>query len=346
MQILVTGGTGFTGSALAQRLAQDGHRVRVLDQARGIADDHLRQLGVQITYGSVADRDLVHRLTAGCERVYHLAAAFRRVNLGRHAYYDANVNGTRWVMSAALAHDVARVVYCSTCGVHGNVAHPPAAEDAPIAPSDYYQRTKWEGELVAHDFMERGLPVTVVRPTAIYGPGDPERFLHIFRRVARGRFVFLGDGEPHYHPVYIDNLIDGFLLAAERDEAVGQTYLLGDARSLPIRDLVVEVSNALDASVTMVFLPFAPAYAVATLVELAYRPLPAEPPIFRRRLDWFRQHRAFDIGKACRELGYEPRVDLADGLRRTAAWYRERGFLAAPASHAGVRGDRPALEES
>lgn len=327
MKILVTGGTGFTGSALCRRLAQDGHDVVALDNKAGLFDDELRALGVRIELGSVADRALVDRLVVGCDRVYHLAAAFRLVNLGKHAYHDINVNGTRWVLESALRHGVSRVVYCSTCGVHGDVKNPPADEDAPIAPADYYQQTKWEGELVVQEYLARGLWVSTVRPTAIYGPGDPERFLMIFRRVARGRFLFLGDGSAHYHPVYVENLVDGLILAAETDAARGQSYLVADERSLPIRELVGEVARAIDTDVRTTHLPFWPAYAVAASVELAYKPLPAEPPIFRRRLDWFRQNRSFDIGKARRELGYTPRVDIPTGLRRTGEWYRERGLI-------------------
>lgn len=327
MRILVTGGTGFTGTALCRRLASDGHEVIALDNKAGVADEELRALGVRIELGSVTDRELVDRLTAGCERVFHLAAAFRLVNLGKEEYRHINVEGTRYVLESALRHGVSRVVNCSTCGVHGNVEQPPADENAPIAPADFYQQTKWEGELVAQEFVDRGLWVSTVRPTAIYGPGDPERFAMIYRRVANGRFVFLGSGDTLYHPVYVENLIDGFLLAAERDIALGQAYLIADERALPIRVLVERVAQALDVNVKMMFLPFAPFYAAAAAVELVYKPLPLEPPIFRRRLDWFRQNRSFDISKARRELGYTPAVDLPTGLAATAAWYRTHGII-------------------
>lgn len=327
MRVLVTGGTGFTGSALCRRLAQDGHSVIALDNKPGLFDDELRSLGVQIELGSVADKELVDRLTKGCQRVFHLAAAFRLVNLGKKAYYDINVNGTRWVMEAALKHKVERVVYCSTQGVHGDVRQPPGNEESPIAPADYYQQTKWEGEIVAREYLDKGLWVSIVRPTAIYGPGDPERFYMIFKRVVKGRFVFLGDGSTHYHPVYIDNLVDAFILAAETDAARGQSYIIADERSLPIRELVQEVGKAIGVNVKLTHLPFWPAYVVAGAVELAFKPLPAEPPIFRRRVDWFRQNRSFDISKAKRDLNYRPMVDIPTGLQRTGAWYRSRGLL-------------------
>ena len=327
MRILVTGGTGFTGQALVRRLLGEGHEVLALDNQPGLFHDELKERGARITIGSVTDKPLVTKLARGCSRIYHLAAAFRLVNLSKKDYHAINVGGTRNLMEAAHEAGVERFVYCSTCGIHGDVEKPPATEDAPVAPADYYQQTKWEGEVVAKEFLDRGLWVSIVRPTAIYGPGDPERFLMIYRRVARGRFTFLGPGDACYHPVYIDNLVDGLVLAAETPAARGRAYLIGDERYLPIRELVGEVARALDVGLKVRHLPFWPAWSVAAAVELAYKPLPIEPPIFRRRLDWFRQNRAFDIGRARRELGYAPAVDLETGLRRTGEWYRARGYL-------------------
>lgn len=327
MKTLVTGGTGFTGSALCRELARSGHQVVALDNKPGIFDDELRALGVDIHLGSVTDARLVNDLAAGCQRIYHLAAAFRLVNLGKNAYWDINVNGTKHVLDAATRQDGCRVVNCSTCGVHGNVEHPPANESATIAPADYYQLTKWEGEKLAMEYVDRGQWVTTVRPAAIYGPGDPERFYLIFMRVARGSFTFLGNGRALYHPLYIDNLVDAIVLAGETDAANGNSYLIADEEYVPIRDLVERTGRALGVSVKMRFLPFWPAYAVAALVELAYAPLAAEPPIFRRRFDWFRQNRAFDIDKAKRDLGWTPKVGLDEGLARTGEWYRSRGML-------------------
>jgi nucleoside-diphosphate-sugar epimerase len=327
VKILVTGGTGFAGRALCRRLVADGHSVTALHSRPGDADGALQRDGVTTVLGSVTDPAVVRREMAGCDRVYHLAAAFRRLSIGADAYHDVNVNGTRTVMQAALDLGVARVVHCSSCGVHGDVKHPPANEAAPIAPGDYYQRSKWSGELVVRELVDRGLWATIVRPTAIFGPGDRGRFLLLYQRVATGRFLFLGDGSAHYHPVFIDNLVDGFIRAAETDRARGERYLIGNDRSLPIRELVLAVARSIDVQVKMIHLPYGPANAAAAVIEALYKPFGAEPPIHRRRLHWFRQNRSFDIGKARRELGYEPRVDLDTGLRRTGEWYRQQQLI-------------------
>jgi nucleoside-diphosphate-sugar epimerase len=169
--------------------------------------------------------------------------------------------------------------------------------------------------------------VSILRPAAIYGPGDPERFYMLFKRVQSGRFTFLGDGSATYHPLYVSNLIDALELASEKDEAKGRVYLIADEEHLRIKDLVLEIAKVLNVDLKIRHLPFWPVYAAAFCCEMLYKPLPFEPPLFRRRVDWFRQNRAFDISRAERELGYQPKVDLATGLALTAEWYRGQGYL-------------------
>jgi nucleoside-diphosphate-sugar epimerase len=326
-RILVTGGTGFTGAHLVRRLISKGHEVVVLDNKKGIVYDDLVGLGAEINIGSITDKKLIEELVSGCDTVHHLAAAFREINVPKAFYWDVNVNGTRYLLEASEKNKVNRFVYCSTCGVHGDVENPPAAEDAPITPADYYQLTKYEGEKVAHEFIERGMKISILRPAAIYGPEDPERWLMLIKRVSAGRFLMFGDGKATYHPLYIDNLIDAFELSAEKEEAIGQTYLIADDDYYQLNDLVTEIGSALNIDVDIIHLPFTPLWVAAALTEAVYLPLKSNPPLFRRRVDWFRQNRAFDITKAKDELGYNPQIDLHTGIERTNDWYLENGYL-------------------
>lgn len=327
MKVLVTGGTGFTGKALVHRLIEMGHQVVALDYKEGLKTQEIRDWGAEVVLGSVTDMDVVRRAVEGVEVVHHVAAAFREMDVPERYYYEVNVGGTRNVLQAALDAGVRKVIYCSTCGVHGNVDHPPAGEDAPIQPADYYQRTKWEAEPVAREFFERGLKTTILRPAAIYGPGDPERFFLIFKRVAGGKFPMFGDGRTLYHPVYIDNLVEAFILAMEEGRGEGEAYLIADEQYLEIEDLVRRVGKALGVDVKIPHYPVWPVVVAGHIVEKACKPFGIHPPIFPRRVDWYRQNRAFRIDKARRDLGYQPSVGIDEGLRRTAEWYRREGLL-------------------
>ena len=327
MRVLVTGGTGFTGSHLVRRFLAKGDEVLVVDNQKGLFYEDLKKQGAKITLGSVTDQSLMKKVTSGCELVYHIAAAFRQLNVPDRHYWDVNVEGTRHLVDAAFKSGVRRFVYCSTQGVHGHIKNPPGSEQSPIEPEDYYQLTKHEGEKVVQEYVSQGLDAVTLRPTAIYGPGDPERFLILFRLAKRGSFLMFGNGETFYHPVYIDNLVDAFELAGEKMGIAGQTYIIGDEKYCSITDLVQNVADAMGVSVRIRYLPFWPLWTAALVCENVCKPLRVTPPLFRRRVDWFRQVRAFSIDKAKKELGYQPKVDLPTGLRRTAQWYAEHRYV-------------------
>jgi len=327
MKILVTGGTGFTGKALVKRLLDDGHQVVAMDYKEGHKTQELRDWGAEVVIGSVMDKDVVKRCVKGVDIVHHLAAAFREMNVPNQFYDDVNVGDTRNVLEAAKDEKVKKFIYCSTCGVHGNIDNPPGGEDAPIQPADYYQRTKYEAEPIVLEYSEKGMKSTILRPAAIYGPGDPERFFLIFKRVAKGTFPMFGNGKTLYHPLYIDNLVDAFLLAQEEDKGVGQAYLIADEEYVEIEDLVRRVAKALGTEVKIPHYPVWPVVVAGHVCEKVCKPFRITPPIFPRRVDWYRQNRAFKIDKAKKELGYQPRVGLDEGLKRTAEWYRDEGYL-------------------
>ncbi|HEU4699654.1 MAG TPA: NAD-dependent epimerase/dehydratase family protein [Gemmatimonadales bacterium] len=323
--LLVTGVTGFTGGRLCERLVAAGHRVRALVRDPGRAERFAR-LGVELVVGDLRDPASLARAVAGVDTVYHIAALFRPGNATRQEMFAVNRDGTRHLLEAARAAGVRRFVHCSTIGVHGDVRQPPAAETAPYAPGDDYQASKAAGEQVALEFMRQGMPVVVVRPGGIYGPGDL-RFLKLIRPVARGRFVMVGSGEILYQMVYIDDLVDGILRCGTTPDAVGNVYILTGEPAVTLNELVATIAGVVGVAPPRWRVPVAPLYLAAWLCELVCRPVGVNPPLFRRRVDFFRKTRSFDITKAKRELGFVPQTDLAAGLGRTVAWYREHGHL-------------------
>lgn len=327
MKIFVTGGTGFTGAALVLRLLEDGHEVVALDKQPGLIDDELRAKGAKIIYASVAERAAVAEGSAGAEVVMHLAAAFRDIGVPDEVYTTVNVKATRIVAEEALKAGARKLVYCSTQGVHGHIENPPGDETSPIAPADYYQQTKYEGELELRFLEGTALEYTILRPTAIYGPGDPGRFLMIYKRAKSGKFPMFGSGKTYYHPVYIDNLVDAFVLAAKPGAGRSQAYLIADEEFFSIQELVRRVGKAIGVNVSIPHYPIWPLIIAGHVCEKLCKPFGIEPPIFPRRVDWFRQVRAFRIDKAKRELGYVPRIGIDEGLKRTGDWYKATGRL-------------------
>jgi len=328
MKVLVTGATGFTGGHLARALLRDRHTVAALvrpsslERAAG-----LQSAGAELRPGDLQDPDSVARAAAGCEVVYHIAATYREAGQSESAYRHINVDGTRHVLEAARAAGVRRLVHCSTGGVHGHIEKPPADEEAPFAPGDVYQRTKLEAERLAADFGRRtGLEVVIARPIGIYGPGDL-RFLKMFRGIARGRFPMLGSGEVFYHLTYIDDLVRGFRLCADVPEAAGRTYLLAGPDYTTLNALVALIAEELQVSPPRLRFPVWPVWLAGAVCEAVCVPLGIQPPLFRRRVDFYRKSRAFTTARAARELGYQPAVDLRTGIRMTIDWYRSQRLL-------------------
>jgi len=326
VRVALTGASGYTGSRLLRALRDRGDEVSALVRGPSVTDT-LRSSGARLVEGDLADEGALGRLVAGADAVLHVAAVYRTAG-HRDAYYrDVNVGGTARLLEAAAREGVRRFVHTSTVGVHGHVEHPPADETAPIAPSDIYQATKAEAEALALAFhRERGLPVAVVRPGAIYGPGET-RLLKLFRAIARGRYAVVGSGKTFYHPVYIDDLVQGFLLALDRPEAVGEAFLVCGARYASQDELAALIARHTGGRVLPFHIPAAPLQWAGDLVEAICVPLGLEPPLHRRRVDFWTKSRAFRIDKARRLLGYEPKMDLEDGIARAASWYREAGWL-------------------
>jgi nucleoside-diphosphate-sugar epimerase len=323
---LVTGATGFTGQHLARMLAARGHRVRALVRDRGRARG-LEEAGIELVEGDLRDRGALDRAVAGVERVYHIAALYRQAGLPAAAYREVNALAVRDLVDASARAGVARVLHCSTVGVHGDVEHPPAGEEAPLRPGDVYQETKLEGERLAREAGERlGIEVTIARPTGIYGPGD-RRLLKMFRGVARGRFPILGSGDIYYHLTYIDDLVEGFRLCAEHPAAAGRTYILAGGEVTTLNELVRIVAEVAGVQPPRLHLPVWPFWVAGAICETICAPLRIEPPLYRRRVDFYTKSRAFDITRARTEIGYAPRIGLREGVQRTLDWYRQHGWL-------------------
>ena len=326
MTALVTGAAGFTGGHLARYLASRGESVRALvrrrDRAHGLDHQH-----IDVVEGDLTDRASLGRAIAGTDVVYNIAARYREAHLPPAEYHAVNAAAVATIVELAREAGARRVVHCSTVGVHGDIEHPPANEEAPLRPGDVYQETKVEGERLGREAAGRtGMDLVIARPTGIYGPGD-RRLFKLFGKVATRRFVMLGHGRNFYPVTYLDDLCEGFRLCAAVPAAAGRTYILGGGEVTTLRELVNATAEVAGVAPPRISLPVWPVWLAGAACEAVFTPLGMSPPIYRRRVDFFRKSRAFDISRARQELGFAPAVGLREGIRRTLYWYREHGWI-------------------
>ena len=331
MRLLVTGGTGFIGSHLAEAGRRRGAEV----VAFGLTDrpeekanaELLASLGAEILPGSITDAGLCREAMRGVTHVFHLAVAMREGGKSDEFFEEINLEGTRHLLEAASAGRVERFIYCSTIGIYGHQAPGITREDSPLAPGNIYERTKVSAEMLVRDFAEHcHLPTTILRPADVYGPRD-QRLLKLFKGVSRGRFPLFGSGRGRRHMVYVDDVVSAFFQACERDEARGEELIVAGPRACTLRELLEEVRRATGSKRYGIRLPLAPMLGLAAGVEDVCAALGLDPPIYRRRMDFFHSDSEFDTSRARRVLDWLPKVELPQGIQRTLDDYRQSGAL-------------------
>jgi nucleoside-diphosphate-sugar epimerase len=238
-----------------------------------------------------------------------------------------NLDGTRRLLEASVEAGVRRFVYCSTIGIYGHRAPGTTREDSPLAPGNIYERTKVSAERLVRELgAQRSLPYTILRPADVYGPRD-HRLLKLFKGVSAGRFPLFGSGKGRRHMIYVDDVVSGFFRACETDRALGESFILAGPKACTLRDLVTEVQAATGSRRYGFRLPLKPMLGAAGVIEDVSRLLGVDPPIYRRRMDFFWSDSEFDTTRARQGLGWTPRVDLPEGIRRTLEDYRRSGAL-------------------
>lgn len=328
MRVLVTGATGFIGGRLAGRLAAAGHQVRALvrDPARAAP---LAALGVELAPGDLGDPRSLAAAVDGCALVVHLAGLVKALSAAD--FFRVNAEGTRALARAcAGARPRPRLVLVSSLAAAGPSPGRPRREEDPPAPVSRYGESKLAGEAAARELAGR-LETVVLRPPAVYGPGDRELLPLLFGMARLGVILKAGWGEKRYSVLHVDDLCRAVLAAAERGKAVGRwgpegTYFLSDGGEYRWEEIGRAAADALPARAVVVPLPELLSSAVAAAASLLSA-LSRRPAVLG--LDKLREMRqpawTCAIDRAVRELGFEPALPLAEGMRDAAAWWRARG---------------------
>jgi dihydroflavonol-4-reductase len=220
-----------------------------------------------------------------------------------------------------------RFVHVSTVGVHGHVENSPADESAPFSPGDIYQQTKADAELWLRTYAAaQGMPLTVMRPAAIYGPGD-RRLLKLFRLAKLPLVPLIGPGQGFYHLIHVDDLVQSLLQGGMDPRAAGEVFICGNAEPIRLKEVIREIAGHLGHRPRFLHLPEAPIFLAARFCEDVSKRLGLEPILYPRRVAFFTKERSFNTDKLHTLLEFREQYSNREGLRQTCDWYRQNGWL-------------------
>jgi nucleoside-diphosphate-sugar epimerase len=324
MRVLITGAGGFIGTHLVIDQLRRGREVTAVDlhvnQLKNLAS-HPR---LKIFQCDFRDRSNLDPYLRGHEVCFHLASAHLEVGTTEDYYWGVNVSGTKEFIERSYSEGIDRFIHVSSVGVFGDVKNPPANESHPCSPTNIYEKTKLAGEQEIVKFaIQNRYSVGVIRPAWVYGPYCP-RTKKLLRTIQKGRFVIFGSDQHLRHPVYISDCVRAMNLCVESSNLEGQTYIIAGPTPVTIRELIDTAAEALGVPRPSLQLPLVFGLLTGFLTEAAFKPLGRQPPFSRRSVDFFTKDNAYDISKAKKEIGYEPRVDLLNGLLETIHWQNEQ----------------------
>lgn len=329
--VLVTGATGFVGRSLVHQLRKLNCHIKVLAREGSAADTLASNYQAELVHGNILAKTAVQTACENVTHVFHLAGRGQSGESARsaEATRQINVNGTKLLAEAAAnAPDLKRFLHLSTIAVHGNITNGPAVETADFSAKSSYELSKLEAERWLTNFATQNqLPLTVLRPCAIVGPGD-QRLLKLFK-LANQRLVPLpGNGRNRYQIIHVDDCIAVMLAAAQAKNTIGETYVCGNSETLTLREILRLIrSDSHKREALLVPLPIQPAKWALSVMEKLCSILSISTPIPASRLAFFEQNHWFDTGKMLKDLGVELSHDNESALRTTRDWYIESQWL-------------------
>jgi dihydroflavonol-4-reductase len=328
LNYLITGATGFIGPYLLKKLAAESHSCRCLVRPGNEHKIHKTDQ-VEIITGDITRPKTLTGIADGMDRLLHLATLGHMSNftVTEDMFQAINVQGTLNIMEEARRACVAKIVHCSTVAAMGICDEIPSTEKTKCNPHHPYGRSKLQAENeVVKMVTENNLPACIVRFSMVYGPGDPRDILKLTRMAKKGLFPKIGN-RPKLTPlIHVEDAIDGLLLAAEKG-VPGEIYLITNKHSEPFDRIREIIQESLGIRKRALYVPEWAALAMASLMEKTFGLIGKTPPVSRKNMESTLADRVFSIEKASTELGFNPGIDPAEGLRKTVLWYKENGWI-------------------
>lgn len=326
MKALVTGARGFIGSFLVEKLFEQKYEVKCILRKKGVGLKWLEGLDIIEVEGDLLDPESLISAVKDVDYVFHLAGLTKA--LKTEDYYEANVTGTKNLLEAVVKMNpsIKRFVHVSSLAAGGpSFDGTPLTEEQQPYPVSHYGKSKLESEKVVTQYFDK-LPVTIIRPPAVYGPRDTDVFEY-FKYAKKGVLPILA-GERTASFVYVKDLVDGILLAAEKKEAVGQTYYLCDEKPYTWDEIGGEIASALNVKTKRIVTPAFLSFWAALFSDI-FSKISGKASILS--LDKYKEikmnHWVCSSEKAMRELGFKPPYGLKKGIKETADWYLANGWL-------------------
>ncbi|MBC2698496.1 MAG: NAD-dependent epimerase/dehydratase family protein [ANME-2 cluster archaeon] len=336
--VLITGATGFIGSHLAKKLVEKGEKIRCLVRTSSpkIAVDYLNKLDVELVYGDLLDYESLRKAVDGVDTIFHLGGG-GRVGMSKAICNKINVNGTGNILEACIeSGKVKRFVHLSSCAVMGHVSGGAVDETYPYNPNNIeYSRAKTKSEKLVLSYSNK-IDIVVVRFPGVYGipliKGDADYIqgvtpaLMIFSAVKKGEWMYVGNGKNQVHMFYVDDAVKGLILATDKGKS-GDIYIIGDNTSVKMTELVDTVADILKVPAPKKHIPVFVARFFAALFELKASVFGGTPKMSGEMVTGFISNMSFSIAKAKRDLEYEPKVGLEEGMRKTIEWYEKNEYV-------------------
>ena len=322
--ILVTGASGFIGSHLVENIVKK-HNVRCLVRVNSDTT-FLKKLGVEINIGDLTKKQTLHGITKDIDVVFHLAAQMRKWNLPENIYRDINVTGTKNILEASLKESIDQFIHCSTASIIGPFKGKPLNETyTSYNTRNVYNKTKAEAEKIVLSH-KNSIPITVIYPDLVFGPRN-FNYLPLFRAIKHKKIQLIGNGDNFHQPTFVSDIIQGFMLVFKNKKAIGEKFIIASEKPITSREMIYTIADEFDVKISPLHIPLNLAKMSRFVIEGLGQMLNYEPPLTQAIIDFFTVNHAYDISKAKKILGYKPRINFKDGVKRTIEWYTENNLL-------------------
>ncbi len=326
--ILVTGGTGFLGSHLIKKLVCGKYNVRVLIKN----ENDINNIGCQrldFIVGDIRNEDVIKRALKGIETVIHLAVGHQSKISKKKDIWDINVKSTINLLNESTKNKVTHFIYCSSARVTCNKDREKVDENSPYVfnKDDIYEKSKaFTEEYILKFSKENKLPITIIRPSLIYGEGD-QRLLRIINLIQRRMFFFIGSGNNIIQLVYVGDVVAFIMRILENEKSRGEIFLIAGEERITLKEYICSIAKELNTTLPNLTLPYYPFLILSFLCEKFCNFLNIVPPLFPSRIRFFVENNIYDISKARTILNFSPTVDIRTGMKKTIQWFRENRLI-------------------